>query len=221
MNELGNLWSADHNLDSEEARQLFSYRLHEKPKALPLEDLKKIFVSPTIITDEGLQQILPEDPDPVFSDLVGLCGAKYYFKKTAHRDTFINMSSLKSPYSCNYGSMSKVISVFNDGKFEKLLKFNILNQSSNGMIIALSAINIFSKRHIDPDILRNLFGLTLAESKIALSLHNGLSVTDAAEQTGVRVSTARDQLSSIFAKTQTSRQSELVSLLARLELVVV
>jgi DNA-binding NarL/FixJ family response regulator len=47
----------------------------------------------------------------------------------------------------------------------------------------------------------------------------GLTVHDAAAQAGVRVSTVRDQLSSIFSKTGTSRQSELISIFSRLNLV--
>jgi DNA-binding CsgD family transcriptional regulator len=58
-----------------------------------------------------------------------------------------------------------------------------------------------------------LYGLTQAESRLALSLAEGRSLKDAAEQLGVAQSTVRSQLKSIFGKTNTSRQSQLVRLL--------
>jgi DNA-binding CsgD family transcriptional regulator len=58
-----------------------------------------------------------------------------------------------------------------------------------------------------------LYGLTQAESRLALLLAAGQSLKDAAEQLGVAQSTVRSQLKSIFGKTNTTRQSQLVRLL--------
>jgi DNA-binding CsgD family transcriptional regulator len=66
------------------------------------------------------------------------------------------------------------------------------------------------------ETLRTRFGLTPAETRLALALANGMGLRDAAERNGVRLSTARVQLKSIFSKTETHRQAELVALLARL-----
>jgi DNA-binding CsgD family transcriptional regulator len=65
------------------------------------------------------------------------------------------------------------------------------------------------------NILRNVFGLTKAEAKLAARLACGETIEDIAEEHGVSISTARVQLKSIFTKTGTSRQAELVSLLTR------
>jgi DNA-binding CsgD family transcriptional regulator len=54
------------------------------------------------------------------------------------------------------------------------------------------------------------FGLTSAESKVAESLVKGASVADIATKNGTSVSTVRSQLRSIFGKTGTSRQAELI-----------
>lgn len=68
----------------------------------------------------------------------------------------------------------------------------------------------------DADVaLGSLFGLTRAECALASRLLAGMSVEEAAAQRGIRVATARTQLSRIFAKTDTSRQSQLVTLLER------
>lgn len=60
---------------------------------------------------------------------------------------------------------------------------------------------------------RQLFDLTETEARFASALTSGLSLTEAAEAQGVRISTARTHLARIFQKTDTHQQSQLVSLL--------
>ncbi|PZO02229.1 MAG: LuxR family transcriptional regulator [Hyphomicrobiales bacterium] len=60
---------------------------------------------------------------------------------------------------------------------------------------------------------RQLFNLTESEARFASALASGLSLTQAAEVQGVRISTARTHLARIFQKTDTRQQSQLVSLL--------
>jgi len=61
--------------------------------------------------------------------------------------------------------------------------------------------------------LRDLFGLTPAEGKLAALLATGRKIEDAASDLHVSVHTARAQLKQVFAKTRTHRQSALVRLL--------
>lgn len=61
-----------------------------------------------------------------------------------------------------------------------------------------------------------LYQLTQAEIALARGLHEGLSLKAYAESTEVSIHTVRNQLKSIFSKTDTTRQSELVALMARL-----
>lgn len=61
--------------------------------------------------------------------------------------------------------------------------------------------------------LRRQFCLTPAEAQIALGLADGETLAAIAETRGVSVSTARGQLKSVFAKTGTHRQAELITLL--------
>jgi DNA-binding CsgD family transcriptional regulator len=63
--------------------------------------------------------------------------------------------------------------------------------------------------------LQKMFALTPAEAKLAILISRGEQLADVAESCGVSISTARTQLASIFAKTHTKRQAELVALLAR------
>jgi DNA-binding CsgD family transcriptional regulator len=63
--------------------------------------------------------------------------------------------------------------------------------------------------------LRDLFGLTAAETRLALALFDGASPNEAAERFGVSRHTVHSQLAQVFLKTDTRRQSELLRLLSR------
>lgn len=60
-----------------------------------------------------------------------------------------------------------------------------------------------------------LFGLTLAEARVADALLAGQPLKACARQLGVSVNTAKTQLHSVFDKTGTSRQADLLHLLGR------
>jgi DNA-binding CsgD family transcriptional regulator len=70
-----------------------------------------------------------------------------------------------------------------------------------------------SRSQASREMIQRLFGLTQAESSLALLLADGLSLDEAAEQLGVRKNTARAQLRAIFSKTGVTRQTALVRLL--------
>lgn len=61
--------------------------------------------------------------------------------------------------------------------------------------------------------LRMLYGLTQAESDIALKLAQGKSLDAIADEKGVTKATVRNQLKAVFHKTGTHRQNQLVNLL--------
>jgi DNA-binding CsgD family transcriptional regulator len=61
--------------------------------------------------------------------------------------------------------------------------------------------------------LRGQFGLTVAETRVALLLAEGAEPKDVADRLGVAVTTARTHLQHLFDKTSTKRQAELVRLL--------
>lgn len=61
--------------------------------------------------------------------------------------------------------------------------------------------------------LQALFGLTSAEAKLAARIADGSALADAASELGIAKETSRSQLKSVFRKTGTHRQAELVALL--------
>jgi DNA-binding CsgD family transcriptional regulator len=66
------------------------------------------------------------------------------------------------------------------------------------------------------DLLIQLYGLTPKEAALAAKLSEGKSVEQAAEELTISYETARTHLRRVFGKTETSRQTELLLLMARL-----
>ena len=62
--------------------------------------------------------------------------------------------------------------------------------------------------------LREVFGLTPAEARVAALISEGLTLRDVADQLGVSFFTVRGQLAKIFEKTGANRQADLARLLA-------
>jgi DNA-binding CsgD family transcriptional regulator len=81
---------------------------------------------------------------------------------------------------------------------------------------ALLVLNDLSQKVIPSlDLLKRTFGLTPAQAKLAKLLATGISPERASDELGLSLQTVRTQLKIIFSKTDTHRQSELVSLLSR------
>jgi pimeloyl-ACP methyl ester carboxylesterase/DNA-binding CsgD family transcriptional regulator len=66
------------------------------------------------------------------------------------------------------------------------------------------------------DLFRKALGLTPAEARLAARLRFGQSLKEAAEELGISVNTARNQLKSVFEKLGVNRQADLVRHLAEL-----
>jgi DNA-binding CsgD family transcriptional regulator len=92
------------------------------------------------------------------------------------------------------------------------------NAGSSGPHTALVLVDLDTAPRPTPEALQKIFGLTLAEAKLAIEVARGKSLEDIAAETRISVSTARKQLASIFSKTNTHRQGELVALLARVSI---
>lgn len=65
-------------------------------------------------------------------------------------------------------------------------------------------------------LLRSMFGLSPAETRVALSIARGNTPDETAAKLGRSVTTIRSQLRAVFQKTRTTRQAELTRLLASL-----
>lgn len=86
-------------------------------------------------------------------------------------------------------------------------------------IAALVVVTDLGQRACPPDrLLRDAFGLTPAEARLAARLGSGEDLRAAADRLGVAYETARAQLKAVFGKAQVSGQAELAAVLARMAL---
>jgi DNA-binding CsgD family transcriptional regulator len=76
--------------------------------------------------------------------------------------------------------------------------------------------DLSTPRPTNTAVLQRGFGLTRCEARLAAALSTGSSLNEIASRRGVEIGTIRGQLKSVFIKTETKRQPELVSMLARL-----
>jgi DNA-binding CsgD family transcriptional regulator len=82
--------------------------------------------------------------------------------------------------------------------------------------VALLILDIDSKPELPQGILRSMFRLTPAEARLTRTLMKTCDLEEASRALGVSVGTSRQQLKSVFHKTNTTRQSELLFLLGRI-----
>jgi DNA-binding CsgD family transcriptional regulator len=87
---------------------------------------------------------------------------------------------------------------------------------SGEAIAAIVVLDMQDCPHPDEDLLRDLFLLTPAEARVANRLSCGQDVASIARNLGVSRGTVRVHLKSLFWKTATRRQGELIALLAHL-----
>ena len=80
-------------------------------------------------------------------------------------------------------------------------------------MVALFVADPSARFTADSEALSELYQLTYSEAELVRLLAAGLSLEEAAEKRGVSLNTARSHLKHVFAKTETSRQGELVRLI--------
>ena len=91
------------------------------------------------------------------------------------------------------------------------------NGSDQGKRIVVTLNALGPKPGPPAQILAKTFGLTPSEARLACIIARGAPPNIAAQELKISRETARNQLKSIFAKTDTHRQSELVALLLQVE----
>lgn len=88
-----------------------------------------------------------------------------------------------------------------------------LNSSDDGSRVAVVFIrDLEIRQSVPPEVVAKLFGLTFAEARVVVELVKGKRPQEVADDLGVSLNTVRNQLKQIFSKTNTGRQSELISL---------
>jgi DNA-binding NarL/FixJ family response regulator len=97
--------------------------------------------------------------------------------------------------------------------FTVFLNSVAIPQSDETTIVVL--LDLDAHPEPNPVTLQTLFGFTVAETRLAIDLARGNTLNDVARSRRLSRTTTRSQLASLFVKTQTRRQAELVTLLGR------
>ncbi len=126
-----------------------------------------------------------------------------------------------------------LIAVVLDSRSREKKQSLVLRRSSTGNALHLWGMPLHEKSRtgqqlallflIDPDaaaavptpILQSVYGFTNAEGRLVEALLNGMTLEIFAARSHVSVNTARTHLKSIYRKTETNRQSDLIRLLAQ------
>ncbi|AZT85611.1 hypothetical protein EHN06_19800 [Marinobacter sp. NP-4(2019)] len=87
------------------------------------------------------------------------------------------------------------------------------SNQQDASVVTLFISNPEINNLVNESTVAELYGLSEAEASLTRHLIEGLSLSDMAERRGVSEHTVRSQFKSIFRKTDTSRQAELVSLI--------
>jgi DNA-binding CsgD family transcriptional regulator len=111
------------------------------------------------------------------------------------------------------GSMSWLATSTKDG-LSRLVN-QIINARSDGTSTVI-LLDLDAHPEPAPGTLRRLFGLTAAETQLAVELSRGRNLLDIARSRRLSRTTIRSHLAALFVKTQTRRQAELVALLGRI-----
>jgi DNA-binding CsgD family transcriptional regulator len=102
------------------------------------------------------------------------------------------------------------------GFFTTLLPERVMGSFGLRPLVMLFLYHPDSAQEVDSSLLAAAFGLSQAECRVANLLADGVPLREIAETLGVQYDTVRKQLLSIYQKTSTNRQPELVRLLLHL-----
>ena len=102
------------------------------------------------------------------------------------------------------------------GFFTTLLPERVMGSFGMRPLVMLFLYHPESAQHVDSTLLVAAFGLSQAECRVATLLAEGMPPKVIADTLGVQYDTVRKQLMSIYQKTSTNRQPELVRLLLHL-----
>ncbi len=91
-----------------------------------------------------------------------------------------------------------------------------VGDGSDAARTTLVTLELQSDRSIEPALIRDVFGLSLGEARLASLLWTGVEVREAAEHLGITEGTARVVLKRIFRKLGINRQVQLVLRLSQL-----
>jgi DNA-binding CsgD family transcriptional regulator len=85
--------------------------------------------------------------------------------------------------------------------------------------LAMVLVSTPDENHVSEAELSELYGLSPAESRLAIAIAFGKRLNELPSEFGVQITTLRTQLSSILKKCEVERQSDLVRLISNIPVV--
>lgn len=114
------------------------------------------------------------------------------------------------------GDIPGVVLVPRRGQRDLMVLISPMRMASRPEVRSGALLFVFDPEaspHVRAELVQRLFGLSEAEAQLAVAICSGLTPEAASVERGTSLNTVRSQLKSIFAKTGTSRQADLVSVL--------
>jgi DNA-binding CsgD family transcriptional regulator len=223
--EIGGLHAEEERILASFTRRLIeissatSGRAPETPPTAALNVVR----APAIILDENGIVVVDANAaaEAIFDDDVKIKDRRIFVRDAVAREMLkAAIASLRTSPRLN-ALLTDPIIVQRQDKLPVILRiwpcYGGADNDSGGARIVVT-LNALGPRPGPPaPILAKTFGLTPSEAKLACIIARGAPPNIAAQELKISRETARNQLKSIFAKTDTHRQSELVALLLQVE----
>lgn len=177
---------------------------------------------PSIVLDEeGVVADSNAAAETIFDDDINIKDGRIYLRDAASR-AFLReaIGSLRASPRAN-PLIAEPIIVQRKDKLPVIIRVWPCRSEENGdakpprFVLTLNALG--PRPGPPAQVLAKTFGLTPSEARLACIIARGAPPNIAAQELKISKETARNQLKSIFAKTDTHRQSELVALLLQVE----
>lgn len=136
----------------------------------------------------------------------------------SQHDYTVELRNCVKAMSSNRSRRPRLMSIPREGGGQLLLSFVPLNTSGTDTenVTLVQAVDPGKSTRLDSDTLSRLYGMTKAEAALACEIAAGATLDQAAQKLSVSSNTIKTHLKRIFQKTNTTRQSELVSLLLKI-----
>ena len=154
--------------------------------------------------------------DPVFDDDIRISNKRLLI---AHPQSRSRFAALIQCLAADLPRAEPILITRRDGRQPVIINLLPLPQAGQNPLnfdspAILSFISLEPRPCPNLSLLVNVFSFTPAEARLAAALANGASIEDAAKILSISSDTVRHQLKSVFLKTDTHRQSQLIALLA-------
>jgi DNA-binding CsgD family transcriptional regulator len=182
--------------------------------------LDRLGVASLLVRPSGQVTVLNESAHRMVinSEWVRISGGK--LRAVDERDDRLFQSFLREGFAPNGGRPSRAMRIRHGGKGPQL-NVVVTRRRSASLISGRdeTCILVFIGRanaadDSDLEVLQELFAFTPAEARVALRLARGMALEEVESELNIKHNTARAHLRSMYMKTDLSRQSELISLLA-------